>query len=306
MIETGSEQPSPAEEPDERRRPFLQALIARLGERLRHWNGEVSLRESLEEVIEEHEDDGDEMTAEERLMLMNILSIGELRAEDVMVPRADIVAVEGDSSLGETVAAFRRAGHSRLPIYRETLDDPLGMVHLKDLIAWWPQEGAAEAATFSLQTIRRDVLFVPPSMPVLDLLIKMRTSGIHLALVIDEYGGTDGLVTIEDIVEQIVGELGDEHGANGAPELRACEDGSYDADARVPIEELQDTLGLRLFDEERDEDIDTLGGLVVSLAGRVPQRGELIAHPAGVEFEVIDADPRRLKQLRVRRTGRTG
>ncbi len=265
-------------------------------------NGDTTLRESLEEVIEEHEDIHRSLTAEERHMLVNILKFGELRVDDVMVPRADVVGVEEAATLEEVLRLYRDSSHSRMPIYRETLDDPIGMVHLKDVLAWLAPAESDEAAPrppFSLRSIRRDVLFVPPSMPALDLLVKMQATRIHLALVIDEYGGTDGLVSIEDLVEEIVGEIEDEHDIDSGPSLVKREDGSIDADARCPIEDLEEMIGMRLVEEEYEDDVDTLAGLVFSLLGRVPLRGELVRHPAGLEFEVKDADPRRIKRMRV-------
>ena len=287
-------------------------------------NGDHTLRDSLEEVIEEHDDTRRSLTEEERHMLINILSFGELRVEDVMVPRADVVAVEEGATLEELFELYSQSSHSRMPIYRETLDDPIGMVHIKDVMACLavpcgaqtskdggaPAAGNADAANgdgaagaprngFSLRDIRRNVLFVPPSMPALDLLLKMQATHIHMALVIDEYGGTDGLVSIEDLVEEIVGDIEDEHDIDAGPTLTKRPDGTIDADARCEVEELEEMLGLKLTDEDEENDVDTLGGLVFSLVGRVPLRGELISHPAGIEFEVKDADPRRIKKLRI-------
>ena len=187
-----------------------------------------------------------------------------------------------------------REGHSRLPVYRDNLDDALGMVHIKDVLAW-----RGEAKDFGLSRILRQALFVSPSMRVLELLLEMRVKRVHLALVVDEFGGIDGLVTIEDLVEEIVGEIEDEHDVADEPELMLDADGNLDADARAPIEALEALAG-SVFSEEEREDIDTLGGLVFSLAGRVPIRGELIRHASGLEFEIVDADPRRVKRLRVR------
>lgn len=266
-----------------------------------------TLRESLEEALEGHDDNGRTLTPEERHMLGNILSFGELRVDDVMVPRADVIAVEESTSLGDLLRLYHEDNHSRMPIYRETLDDPIGMVHIKDVVEYLtPPDATSEGAHqlpnrhFVLKDVRRDVLFVPPSMPALDLLLKMQATRIHLALVIDEYGGTDGLVSIEDLVEEIVGDIEDEHDTDDGPTLATRADGTIDADARAPIEELEEMLGLRLVDEESEDDIDTLGGLVFSLVGRIPVRGELIKHPQGLEFEVRDADPRRIKRLRIR------
>jgi CBS domain containing-hemolysin-like protein len=266
-------------------------------------SSDPTLRESLEEALEGRDEEGRGLTAEERHMLVNILSFGELRVDDVMVPRADVIAVEESDTLGELLSLYRDSSHSRMPIYRETLDDPIGMVHIKDVVEYLtPPDGEAPAPAkpFSLKAVRRDVLFVPPSMPALDLLLKMQATHIHLALVIDEYGGTDGLVSIEDLVEEIVGEIEDEHDIDNGPAIARRDDGTIDADARAPIEELEEMLGVKLVDEETEDDVETLGGLVFSLVGRVPVRGELIKHPLGLEFEVKDADPRRIKKLRIR------
>ncbi|MGV8997551.1 MAG: hemolysin family protein [Parvibaculaceae bacterium] len=265
-----------------------------------------TLRESLEEALEGHDESGRTLTAEERHMLGNILSFGDLRVDDVMVPRADVVAVEESATLGDLLRLYGGTNHSRMPIYRDTLDDPIGMVHIKDVVEYLtpPDDASVVTKAFSLKAVRRDVLFVPPSMPALDLLVKMQATRIHLALVIDEYGGTDGLVSIEDLVEEIVGDIEDEHDVDEGPALLTRADGAIDADARASIEELEEMLGLRLVDEDSEDDVETLGGLVFSLVGRVPVRGELIKHPAGLEFEVRDADPRRIKKLRVHLTAK--
>ena len=263
-------------------------------------NGDVSLRESLEEVIGEHAQEPGEMDmgAEERSMLMNILSYGELRIQDIMVPRADIIAFDADDGFEALISAFSEAAHSRLPIYRETLDDVIGMAHVKDVLRAIAahQEGDATPA---IRDILRPVLFVAPSMKVIDLLARMRQSRTHMAIVVDEYGGSDGLVTIEDVVEQIVGDIEDEHDEDQPPALSRLDDRSYQADARLPIEELEEVLGCDLLADERDEDLDTVGGLVVSLEGRVPAVGESLVHPLGFRFEVVDGDPRRIKTVRV-------
>ncbi len=283
---------------DTRRRSPLRTVLMRIRSFLRGESGLPSLRQSLEEMIEEDENSVHELRDEERHMLLNILNFGELRVEDVMVPRADIVGVDVNTSLEDLVRIFREAAHSRLPVFRDTLDDPIGMVHIKDVIGLI---GSADGAgdPHPIAKLKREVLFVPPSMPVVDLFLKMQATRIHMALVIDEYGGTDGLVTIEDLVEEIVGEIEDEHDVNESPTLRPLPAGGFEADARVPIEDLEKVVGIDLLPDERDEDIDTLGGLVFSLVGRVPQRGELISHPFGLDFEVVDADPRRIKRLRI-------
>ncbi|MGE0665395.1 MAG: hemolysin family protein [Sphingomonadales bacterium] len=261
---------------------------------------EMSLRESLEDVIEEHSDNPSDLTAEERIMLMNIVSLRELEISDVMVPRADIVAVEMSMPIEGLVQAFREAAHSRLPVYRDTLDDVAGMVHVKDVLIAIADAGQS-ARQVTINDIKRRVLFVPPSMPVIDLLLKMRLSRNHMALVIDEYGGTDGLVTIEDLIETIVGDIDDEHDEQLTPLIMPRPSGALDVDARCPIEDLETQLGIDLLPEDQEDYIDTVGGLLFSLAGRVPERGEVLEHPSGVEFEVTDADARQLKRVRVRK-----
>ncbi len=262
----------------------------------RRRDGETRLREILEEIIEERGDETLPTSTEERAMLLNLLNFGDLRVADVMVPRANIVAVEQSAPLTEVVKIMRDAGHSRLPVFRDTLDNIVGMVHVRDTLRFWGAD-----RSFALGGIVRRFLFVPPSMPVRDLLMQMRATRIHMAMVVDEYGGTDGLVTIEDLVEEIVGEIQDEHDVKELPMLVDRPGGVIEADAQVPIEELESRVGCDLVPEEREEHVETLGGLVFSLVGHVPVRGELISHPAGLRFEVIDADPRRIKRLRIHR-----
>ena len=224
-----------------------------------------------------------------------------LRVADVMTPRADIVAVELSTPFEALVAQFVEAGHSRMPIYRETLDDPVGVIHVKDVFRLMAEdEKRPSGADLVLNKLRREALYVPASMKAADLLLRMRTSRIHMALVIDEFGGTDGLVTMEDLIEAVVGEIDDEHDDAAAASIVARPGGVYDADARAPLEELEAALGRELAPSDMEEDIDTVAGLVVALAGRVPQRGEVIAHPDGYEFEVVEADPRRVRRVRVR------
>ncbi|RME66977.1 MAG: HlyC/CorC family transporter [Alphaproteobacteria bacterium] len=262
-------------------------------------DGGPSLRRSLEDALEEHVEASartDDIGGEELAMLRNLLSNGRLRLDEVMVPRADIVAFAQDDSFEDLVALFAEAAHSRLPVFRESLDDVIGMVHIKDVLQHLARPGAAPPA---LNVLLRSVLFVPPSMRVIDLLVKMRTARTHMAIVIDEYGGTDGLVTIEDLVEQFVGDIEDEHDPQEPEPLRRLDDGGYDADARVAVEDLAQAMGLQLLSSEREEDIDTLGGLITSLAGKVPMIGEVIDHPAGCRFEIVDGDPRRIKRVRI-------
>jgi CBS domain containing-hemolysin-like protein len=256
-------------------------------------------------------------------MLKNILGLRERRVEDVMVPRADIVAVQQDITLGELIKVFEGAGHSRLVVYNDTLDDPVGMVHIRDLIAYMAARAAAKtkpgvkrrkplpagldlkavdlSVPLSSTKIIRELLFVPPSMSVIDLLAKMQATRIHLALVIDEYGGSDGLVSIEDIVEQIVGEIEDEHDEAEMPSVVRQPDGSFLADARASLEDVTTMLGAEFDIGGAAEDVDTIGGYLVTRLGRVPLRGELVPGPGDFEIEVSDADPRRVKKIRIYR-----
>ncbi len=280
----------------------LAGLWQRLRGLLGGRNGDSTLRESIEAIIGEIEEAAPDDAAatpiggHERVLLGNILKLRHLTAYDVMVPRADIVSVHIKSGLDDLVATMSKAGHSRYPVYRESLDDVIGIVHIKDVLKY-----AEAKESFELSKIVRTVLISAPSMRVLDLLLEMRLSRVHMAMVVDEFGGIDGLVTIEDLVEEIVGEIEDEHDVAEGPKLIERPDGSLIADARATIEEFEELAGPVLADEEREEDIDTLGGLVFYLADRVPTRGELILHPAsGIAFEVMEADPRRVKRLRVR------
>jgi CBS domain containing-hemolysin-like protein len=261
---------------------------------LKRRSGAESVRETLEDLIEQREEAEQPIDEHERSLLGNILRLRDQTAYDVMVPRADINAIDVRASLQEIISLVQETGHSRYPVYRETLDDAIGLVHIKDVLLL-----QASGKPFSLQRIMRRVLYVSPSIRVLDLLLEMRLKRTHMALVVDEYGGIDGLVTIENLVEQIVGEIEDEHDRDIEPDFVEYADGVIEADARMPLEELEARVGL-LLDQEDREDIDTLGGLVFFLAGRVPSRGELISHPSGLEFEVVEADPRRIKRLRLR------
>src|SRR3984957_11374615 len=276
-----SDPPLSRDEADVRSAP---GLLKRLAQALRGGSSQ-SIRESLEEVIEESERQSPALSPQERVMLANLLKFGELRVSDVMVPRGDIIGVEEKAPLKDLVVCFREAQHSRLPVYRETLDDPVGLVHIKDVLSLLEPgaEGSMRLSDVPIAKIKRDIIFVPPSMPARDLLVKMQTTHIHLALVIDEYGGTDGLVSIEDLVEEIVGDIDDEHDIEESPQLKARDDGGYDPDARLDLEDLKEQTGIDLMPEDTDEEIDTLGGLAASLVGRVPQRGEIIHHPSGFD-----------------------
>lgn len=272
-----------------------------LTQQLRGWlrsilgvRGGDTLRDTIEELIEETGSTEPSMAEGERALLANILKLRHRTVVDAMVPRADIIGVPLDISLPDLIMRFSNEAHSRMPVYREELDDVIGMVHIKDVLAC-----VAGSRAYDLESITREVMIVAPSMPVLDLLLKMRQQRQHLALVVDEFGGIDGLVSIEDLVEEIVGEIEDEHDDAKASALMPRADGSLDVDARIPVEDFEAQLG-RYFDPEELEDVDTLGGLVFSMAGRVPSPGEVLKHPSGLEFEILDADPRRIKMLRVR------
>lgn len=295
---------SPAASDKQHSKPtsWSQSIVSALRGLMRAKDDAARLRESLEEVIEQSDAEDRPLAREERSMMLNILNFGELTVADIMVPRADIIGVEESTSLHDLVRIFRDAQHSRLPVYRDSLDNPVGMVHIKDLIGLAVPEGEGSPHPKTIQDIKRDVLFVPPSMPVVNLLVKMQATRVHMALVIDEYGGTDGLASIEDLVEQIVGDIEDEHDTEEAQSITPRAENEFDASARADLEELEKLVGFKLADEEEAEEIDTVAGLVFSLVGRVPQRGEIVKHPAGVEFEVLEADPRHLRRLRIRIT----
>ena len=290
-------------------------FLSRLKRRL---TGSKDLRESLEGVIESHtqETGGSSMPADARSMLGNVLTFQDLRVDDLMVPRVDITSVEESETLRVLLDRFTEANHSRLPVYCETLDDVRGMVHVKDFLRWMNSKGRTSKSKSvaglslsaselsgtvkSLGPIIRDVLFVPPSMPASDLLFKMKSTHIHLAIVVDEYGGTDGLVSFEDIVESIVGEISDEHDEDEDDVLiKKQNDTTYLADGRLAIATLDEMFGVELLTEDQKDEADTLGGLIFEMAGRIPVRGEMIIHPAGLEFEVVESDRRRIKKIRV-------
>jgi CBS domain containing-hemolysin-like protein len=236
-----------------------------------------------------------------REMIERVIAFDEKRVSDVMAPRADIIAVDIETSLPDLIKAFADAGHSRLPVYRGDLDDPLGMVHIKDVVSLVANPGLhAPADGPVLKKIRRDILYAPPSMRITDLLLKMQASRVHMALVIDEFGGTDGLLTIEDLVEEIVGDINDEHDDEAAPTIVARPGGGWEADGRVECEAFADLSGVSLAVD--DTEIDTIGGVAVALAGRVPQRGEVLSHPSGFDFEIVEADARKVRKVRIRKT----
>ena len=258
-------------------------------------NSDSSLRETFEELIEQHEENEPPVDPVARAMLDKVLTVGALTVSDVMVPRADITAVDVSIERNEILKLLVEESHSRMPVYRGNLDDVLGMIHIKDILA-----SIVAEEPFDTQELLRKILFVAPSMRVLDLLLQMRQDRIHMALVVDEYGGIDGLTTIEDLVEQIVGEIEDEHDVDEGPMLTPRVDGTIDVDARLELNEFEESIAAIRTIEEREDGPDTVGGLVFNLAGRVPTRGDVILHEAsGVEFEISDADARRVRRVRV-------
>ncbi|HET9230216.1 MAG TPA: CBS domain-containing protein [Vitreimonas sp.] len=281
---------------------------AGLVHRLSRWlaRGKQSSAAAVEEALRERQANGDLDVAQKDLIL-RAASFDRLKVADVMRARAEIVAVEASATLGEAARVFSESQHSRLPLYGETLDDPQGFVHVRDVLALLaPDADGQTRAQFSdrlLMRIRRDILFVPQSMTLATLFLKMQSSRIHLALVIDEYGGTDGLVSMEDLVEQIVGAIEDEHDVD--PTLVLERQGGFEADGRAPIDQLETKLGASLELPDHEDEFDTAAGLAVALAGRLPQRGEILRHPAGFDVEIVDADPRRVKRMRIKRAGDT-
>src|SRR5215472_1176255 len=313
----GERQTLPVVVPTQREQP--ENWLTRLTRMLFGWRA-PSPRADLELVLTAEPAQSD-FSPEEAAMLKNILGLRETRVERIMVPRADIVAVQQDITLGELVKIFEVAGHSRLVVYNDTLDDPAGMVHIRDLIAFMAarashDEVAPDAAVKStaaalnfanidLSTpltaakIVREILYAPPSMPALDLLAKMQATRIHLALVIDEYGGSDGLVSIEDLVELIVGDIADEHDEQESPAIAKQSDGSFLADGRASLDDVRSAIGSQFDVGDVAEEVDTLGGYLVIKAGHVPVRGELVPGPEPFEAEVLDADPRRVKRAKI-------
>ncbi len=258
---------------------------------------DASLKEALEEVIEEHDSHEDEsLEPEEKVMLHNVLSFGDIRVSDIMVPRSDIAAVADDISMDGLRSHIMEQRHTRIPVYHETLDHVQGFIHVKDLIPMLSGE-----VPFELSRVMRNLLYVPPSMRVLDLLIKMRHAGSHMAMVIDEYGGTDGLVTMEDLFEEIVGDIQDEHDEDEQQDdkIQCISEGVYDVSGRIAVETLEKEMGLNLVTEEKHEDFDTLAGLIFFQLGRVPVKGETIEHASGIHFEILDGDPRRIGKVRI-------
>jgi len=337
--ETEGDNPAEEELPDEQRTPAATGWIASLRARFGLQAEQPTLRQTIEEALSEDPSSAADISLEERDMILRMLEFGASSVEDVMVPRTDIIALDESQSLHELLLTFEEAGVSRIPVFAGTLDEPRGMIHIKDLFRWLmaraagrakdaPKLGPASPKGVALPEIipdksalaragdldiaridlsrsirstklRRTVLFVPSSMPAVTLLKRMRTTRIHMALVVDEFGGTDGLVTIEDLVEQIVGDIEDEHDEEEVDLIVIDAGHGLVASGRTPVDELEKELGLKLLDTDEEDEIDTVGGLVVSIAGYVPARGETVRHPSGVAFEVLEADTRRVQKLKV-------
>lgn len=278
----------------DRMRPFRK--ITDLIQRYNPWhkNSYDDAQDQLDAIEEILEDSDVAIDTNQKELLSNILELNECCIYDIMVPRADIVAVEGTIDLENLLKIFQESNHSRLPVYQENLDEVVGFVHIKDVLPFWNRQ-----ESFNIKPIMRPIVFVAPSMRVLDLLLQMRQSQVHMALVIDEYGGIDGLVTIEDVLEEVIGEIQDEHANDQKSRIDYRSDGTFVVDGRIELETLEEAVGPFATAEERDEN-DTLGGLVFSLLGRVPSRGEIVKHPANIEFEILDVDPRRVKKVRIR------
>lgn len=286
-------------EPSSRRRAGLVQKLTRIFAREK-----LGSAAAVEEALREREENGESIEGAHKDMILRAARFDRLKVADVMRARAEIVAVEANATLGEAARVFSDSQHSRLPIYGETLDDPQGFVHVRDVLALLAPDAEGEArAKFSdrlLARIRREILYVPQSMTLATLFLKMQSSRIHLALVVDEYGGTDGLVSMEDLVEQIVGAIEDEHDDDAALVAERL-GGAFEADGRAPIDQLEAKLEASLALPDHEDEFDTAAGLAVALAGRLPQRGEILHHPAGFDVEIIDADPRRVKRVRIKR-----
>lgn len=254
-----------------------------------------TLRENIFSVLDKKENI-ENISKQERLMLRNVLKINEITARDIMIPRANISAVEIGGSINEVLEIFLKEAHSRAPIFENNLDNVTGMIHIKDLLKYQNNLENQPTVNF-LYSIKKEIIKIPPSMPILDLLMKMQLTRLHMAIVIDEYGGTDGLLTIEDVIEEITGEIEDEHDQQNVPMLIKTGHKSFEASARVEVTDFEKLIGFSLIKDS--EEIETLGGLIFSITGRVPQRGELIKHESGLMFEILDADPRKIKTLKI-------
>jgi CBS domain containing-hemolysin-like protein len=291
-------------EPSSRRRTGLVQKLTRVFTREK-----LGSAAAVEEALRQREENGESIGLAHKDMILRAARFDRLKVADVMRPRAEIVAIEADATLGEAARVFSESQHSRLPLYGETLDDPQGFIHVRDVLSLLtPDEAGGAKAQFgdrALARIRREILYVPQSMTLATLFLKMQSSRIHLALVVDEYGGTDGLVSMEDLVEQIVGAIEDEHDEDAALVVERP-GGAFEVDGRAPIDQLEAKLSASLGMPDHEDEFDTVGGLAVALAGRLPQRGEILHHPAGFDLEIMDSDPRRVKRIRVKRSPESG
>lgn len=312
--EQGSDPQSTTARPQPARAPFFEGIA----QFFRSRNG-TSLREDLADALSASASNAESFSPAERAMLNNILRLREVRVEDVMIPRTDIEAVEIDTTLGELLELFEESGHSRMPIYAETLDDPRGMIHIRDVVGHITRTSRQKKARGARKTpvaaldlslvdlkrpigglgIARTVLFVPPSMLASDLMARMQATRTQMALVIDEYGGTDGLVSLEDIVEMVVGDIEDEHDDDEEPMITEIGEGVFVVDAKADIDEVAARIGSDFSPGEHGDYVDTIGGMIFNTLGRIPARGEVVQAIPGFEFHVLDADPRRVKRVRI-------
>ncbi len=257
-------------------------------------NSNQSLRDSIKDAIDEKsqtESHNVDLSKKEKSILTNILSINQLKADDVMIPRASIIAIQQNYSFKEITDIINKESHSRMPVYRKDLDDVLGMVHIKDIIKF----SNLKNVNFDIKSILREILFVPPTMPVMNLLLKMQATKRHMALVIDEHGGTDGLITIEDVIEEIVGEIEDEHDKDDDFNFKEISTNTFEAKAEMTISEFNKETKFNISNNE----VDTLGGYIFSKIYRVPLTGEVINVENRYQFEIIDADPRKIKKIKI-------
>jgi magnesium and cobalt transporter len=288
----GASRPDITPNPDEDSFPFTQKVKGKIA-RLFNLRVANPLENELSNFIDGHSSDA--VFAEEQSILHNVIGLSDSKVSDVMIPRTDIIAVENTISIGELKQVIIDKEHTRIPIYKGSLDNVIGFVHIKDLLPLFDKN------EFDINNVLREILYIPPSMKTLDLLIKMRAKRVHMALVLDEYGGTDGLVTMEDLMEEIVGEIEDEHDDFEEDEIKVIDSNTLEINARISVELLERRLGVRLMPDEEDEDFDTVGGLIFFMLGHVPEVGEVVKHSSGYHFEVLEADPRRVKKIMVRK-----
>lgn len=288
-IDTSTEKPA----------SLVKKTKSRLLSLIKFKNIKSDLLEEVVELIDDHDPGGEKVGGGERNILNNVLEIRETTVSDVMVPRLDIVAAPFKANFDELKEILIEKEHTRIPVYKESLDNVVGFIHIKDMFPFLGGERGKKP--FAVSMILREILFVPPSMKVIDLLVKMQAKRVHVAIVLDEYGGTDGLVTMEDLVEEIVGDIEDEHDIGESSTIKNIDENSMEVAARISIAELEEKLGINITDKEQEADFDTLGGLIFYMLGYVPKKGEIIKHPAGIEFEVLEADARRITKLLVRK-----